>query len=55
MQEPGNQFFHFFLENDEIPLNFMKLLKIHEISNNLVENAHFAPKAENTSYAQGFY
>ena len=36
-------------ENDENKLNFTTILRIHEIFNNLVENAIFACQVENSS------
>ena len=55
MQEPENQFFLIFLENIGNSLKFTKLLRILEIFINFMKNKVFAPRAENTTYAQGFY
>ena len=49
------KFFCFFHEKVEILWKFTKLLKILEISINCMKNQVFAPRAENTPYAQGFY
>jgi len=55
MQEPGNQLFPVFHENNRLLLKLLEILIFLEIFSNFSKNDVFSPQAGNVRESQGFY